>query len=293
MIRAALVAGLACLLATVGGVAQCANSDRNDAALATTEVEIGANPVRVVAVGDIAAADNADAAVAARVAALDPQHLLLVGDIAYPNGSTSDFAKYFTPDWARFSNIWLAVPGNHEYRTSGARGYRTYFAESGGLYWAAEVGDWLVIGLDSERPNSSAQLKWLKNTLTRHQGKPTLVTSHRARYSSGMHGDQPQMAKLWNAFRKDEDVKLAIWAHDHNYERMSIPVSGRDPIAAMIVGTGGGELRATPLLPDREWREFYVDQVYGALELQLGDSGFSWRFVTDSGNVLDSGVSRF
>jgi 3',5'-cyclic AMP phosphodiesterase CpdA len=255
---------------------------------------MGNDPVRVVAVGDIAASDNADAAVAARVAALKPARLLLVGDIAYPTGSTADFASYFNPDWGRFSGIWLPVPGNHEYKTAGAAGYRAYFSETGGLYWSKKVGDWLIIGLDSEQPKSSAQLKWLSKTLKRNQGTPTLVAAHTPRYSSGMHGDQSKEAPLWNAIRKDEDVKLVVWGHDHDYERMTIPVAGRsEPLQAFIVGTGGGELRDTPSLPRRSWRDVYLDHIYGALALNLGEAGFSWEFVQDSGQVLDSGATQF
>jgi hypothetical protein len=57
----------------------------------------------------------------------------------------------------------------------------------------------------------------------------------------------------------------------------------------MVVGTGGGELRPTPNLPARTWRERYVDQVTGVLDLQLGETSFTWRFVTAAGEVLDQG----
>ena len=244
----------------------------------------------VVAVGDIASSSGLDDAVADRVAALGPDALLLLGDIAYSSGSAQEFASYFAPEWSRFSDLWTPVPGNHEYRTSGVAGYRQFFGvPSGPLYSTTKVGTWRVIGLDSETPTSSSQLEWLDATLAAHDGEPTLVMWHRPRFSSGQHGDQPDTDALWDAVKRDSDVRLVLWGHDHDYERMSVPVPGRDALTAMVVGTGGGELRATPTLPTRSWRKFYVDNTTGILDLQLGATGFSWRFVKADGTILDQG----
>lgn len=258
----------------------------------------GATPARaapgdeahVVAVGDIAAASALDDAVAERVARLDPELLLLLGDVAYPNGSTEDFARYFDPDWSRFSGIWMPVPGNHEYRTPRAGGYREYFdVPTGPLYSSRRVGAWQVIGLNSETPWSRAQLSWLRDTLEAHDGEPTLVMWHRARFSSGEHGDEPDTDRLWDLIKVDADVRLVLWGHDHDYERMSVPVAGHD-LPAMVVGTGGGTLRETPSLPTRPWRDFYVDQTTGVLDLRLRPTSFSWAFVTADGVTLDQGT---
>jgi hypothetical protein len=244
----------------------------------------------VVAVGDIASAEGLDDRVAAMVASQRPDRLLLLGDIAYPDGSDTDFARYFAPDWGRFSNLWLPVPGNHEYRTPAAAGYRRYFGlPAGALTSSRRVGAWRVIGLDSQLADSSSQLAWLRSELAAHDGTPTLVMWHHPRFSSGEHGDQRSTDRLWDAVKRDPDVRLVLWGHDHNYERMAIPVKGREPVTAMVVGTGGGELRPTPRMPDRSWREFYVDGVTGAVRLQLAADSFSWAFLTAEGQTLDAG----
>ena len=118
--------------------------------------------------------------------------MLLAGDIAYPNGSLAELQRTFSPDWGGFRPMWLPVPGNHEYRTAGAAGYREFFDETGGLYWSKKVGSWRVIGLDSEKVASAKQRKWLKATLKKYNGKPTLVMWHRPRYSRGEHSDQAE-----------------------------------------------------------------------------------------------------
>lgn len=247
--------------------------------------------VDVVAVGDIASSSGLDDAVASEVAKLQPDKLLLIGDVAYDSGSTSDFASYFAPDWSRFASIWMPVPGNHEYRTPNAAGYRAFFnLPTGPLYSAQQVGSWLVIGLDSDNPSGPGdQLPWLASQLAAHDGQPTLVMWHRARFSSGEHGDQVDTEAFWSAIKGDPDVQLVLWAHDHDYERMSVPVDGRAPIPAMVVGTGGGELRPTPAMIDRPWRELFVDHATGILDLHLAADSFTWSFINVAGQELDSG----
>ncbi|HEX6887841.1 MAG TPA: metallophosphoesterase [Candidatus Nanopelagicales bacterium] len=246
--------------------------------------------VGVVAVGDVANSNGLDDKVAQVAAGLTPDALLLLGDIAYPDGSPSDFADYFAPDWARFASIWMPVPGNHEYQTAGAGGYRAYFGvPPGPLYSSRQVGAWRILGLDSEALDDEGQIRWVRSQLQGHDGQPTLVMWHRPRYSSGQHGDQTDTQVLWDAIKDDPDVQLVLWGHDHDYERMAVPVAGRAPITAMVVGTGGGELRPTPSMVQRPWRQYYVDQVTGVLRLQLSSTSFAWSFVTTDGQNLDAG----
>jgi hypothetical protein len=246
--------------------------------------------VRVVAVGDVANSNGLDDKVAQAAAGLTPDALLLLGDIAYPNGSPSDFADYFAPDWSRFAAIWMPVPGNHEYQTADAGGYRAYFGvPPGPLYSSRQVGAWRVLGLDSEALDDAGQISWVRSQLQEHDGQPTLVMWHRPRYSSGQHGDQTDTQVLWDAIKDDPDVQLVLWGHDHDYERMAVPVAGRSPLTAMVVGTGGGELRPTPTMVQRPWRQYYVDQVTGVLQLQLSSTSFAWSFVTVDGQTLDAG----
>jgi acid phosphatase type 7 len=246
--------------------------------------------VHVVAVGDIAYSGGPYALTAELTRTLDPARVLLAGDIAYSSGSSAEFADGFDPDWGGFRPIWLPVPGNHEYRTPRAAGYREYFNETGGLYWSRKVGSWRVIGLDSEKVASATQRTWLKATLKKHNGTPTLVMWHRPRYSRGEHSDQADTAALFNLVRRDTDVKLLIWGHDHNYERMTIPVVGRrTPLRAFVVGTGGAELREGTTHDARTWSESFDNTDYGVLDLRLDERAFSWAFVTITGETRDSG----
>jgi 3',5'-cyclic AMP phosphodiesterase CpdA len=281
---AASLAGLALLAGSIGGPSLATET------LPAEVVGAQGPGVHVVAVGDIANPGGAYVETAALTRALAPERVLLAGDIAYPSGTIAELRGLFDPSWGGFRSRWLPVPGNHEYRTAGAAGYREFFAETGGLYWSKQVGSWRVIGLDSERVSSAKQRKWLKATLRKHNGKPTLVMWHRPRYSRGEHSDQADTSGLYNLVRGDKDVKLLVWGHDHDYERMSIPVVGRTaPLRAFVVGTGGAEQRSATTHDGRTWSEFFDNTDYGVLDLRLDARGFSWAFVTIAGRTLDTG----
>lgn len=243
----------------------------------------------LVAVGDIARAGGAQAQTAALVADLAPQTLLVLGDNAYSSGSSSEYVQYYDPYYGRFFPSTWAVPGNHEYRTPGAAGFRSYFAISGPTWFARRAGSWLVLGLDSEKASSSAQRAFVLASLRANQGRPTVVAWHRPRYSSGVHRDQRDLAALWKLVARDRDVQLVLWGHDHDYERMYVPVRDRRAKAAFVVGTGGAELRPVKRHPGRTWSRRIITGHYGVLDVRLRATSFSWRFVRTDGVVSDAG----
>ena len=55
------------------------------------------------------------------------------------------------------------------------------------------------------------------------------------------------------------------------------------------MGTGGAEQRAGTTHDTRTWSESFDNTDYGVLDLRLDDRGFSWAFVTITGETLDSG----
>ena len=97
------------------------------------------------------------------------------------------------------------------------------------------------------------------------------------------------MAPLWKLVSRDRDVQLVLWGHDHDYERMAVPVRSRRAKAAFVVGTGGAELRSVKRYAGRSWSRRIVTQKYGVLDLRLRTTGFSWRFVRTDGVSVDVG----
>lgn len=249
--------------------------------------------VHVVAAGDIASDGGGQARTAKLVAALKPARVLAVGDLAYPTGSAAQFERLYAPTWGSFRSITLAVPGNHEYRTPRAGGFRQYFGLGSRATWRAwRAAGWLIVGLDSEQAASDAQIAWLRSTLSSHNGLPTVVFWHRPRFSSGAHGDQKDTDRLWRTVSADRDVRLLIWGHDHDVERMRLPSGGRT-LTAFVVGTGGAELR--PMRPGAPatHRRFFMTGAHGVLDLQLRPRSFSWAWVRVDGRRFDQGTQRF
>jgi predicted phosphodiesterase len=266
--------------------------------------------VTIVAVGDVARAGGAQAKTAALTKNLKPSQVLLIGDLAYQKGSDKEFKKYFLPAWKQILSKSWAVPGNHEYGTTNAAGYRNVITKysmpstDGNLWWVKQTSNWSVIGLDSEAltgDTGTKQLSFLRQALLENDGRPTIVTWHRPTFSRGYHGDQTDTQQIWDLVSADKDVKLVLWGHDHNYEQVERTIASgtanEHKVNTIVVGTGGADLRAcnTPNIPG----ELICGKKnnYGVLELTLNTNSYSWSFQNVNGKKLgkqlDSGSVTF
>lgn len=259
----------------------------------------------VVAVGDIARSGGGQNLTAQLTTNINPDRVLLLGDLAYSNGSTSNFKNYFTPSWGSVLNrhSTFAVPGNHEYRTSRATGYREIVARyglpktAGNLWWSRNVNGWTIIGLDSERSASSTQKQFLKDSLKANNGRPTIVLWHKPTYTRGEHqSDRCATKTWWNIVAADNDVKMLLWGHDHDYEQLDFSATSKlgtypqvdcssqlaqpnHEMTTFVVGTGGAELRTcdTANIPGQLLCGTNKRN-YGVLKLKLAIHSYSWSF---------------
>jgi 3',5'-cyclic AMP phosphodiesterase CpdA len=266
--------------------------------------------VTIVAVGDVAMSKGGQAKTAALTKNLKPQQILLLGDLVYKSGTDKEFKKYFLPKWKSLLPKTWAVPGNHEYRTPNAAGYRNLITQNSmpatgeNLWWVKQTGAWSVIGLDSESLTGATgekQLEFVQQALASNDGRPTIVTWHRPTFSRGYHGDQADTSSLWNLVSADKDVKLVLWGHDHNYEQVERVVqagtANERKVNTILVGTGGADLRkcSTPNIPG----ELICGKKnnFGVLHLKLEDNGYSWSYRNANGKKLgrqlDSGRVTF
>jgi alkaline phosphatase len=271
----------------------------------------GSRSVRVVAVGDIACPPGRrprsfecrQAATAAMARGVRPDAVLALGDLQYERGDLSAFRASFGPSWGRFDRRLRPAPGNHEYATPRAAGYFAYFGAAAGPgrrgYYSFHLGAWHVISLNSncEEVSCSArspQVRWLRADLARHRNRCTLAFWHHPRFSSGVHGDQTQVAPLWRALAAARaDVVLA--GHDHDYERFAPQdASGQAAkrgITEFVVGTGGRS--HYPILRTHPTSRANTGTAFGVLALDLRPGGYSWRFVAERGaGFRDAGAAR-
>jgi acid phosphatase type 7 len=219
------------------------------------------------------------------------------GDNAYPTGSLDDYKRCYEPAWGRHAGRTRPAPGNHEYM-SGATPYFGYFGSNAGLgatgYYSYTVGAWHVVSLNSEVASSagSAQLEWLRADLSNNPSACTAAYWHRPLFSSGSHGDNPDMRDIWRVLYA-ANVDVVINGHDHVYERFAPQdADGRldaaRGIREFVVGTGGSPLYAFPSAhANSEARGI----AWGVIALTLLEHGYEWEFVPAEGQTFrDSGV---
>ena len=96
--------------------------------------DAGAASVTVAAAGDIARPSFGlpQQQTADLVTAFNPTAVFALGDTQYENGELANFQTYYNASWGAFKAKTRPIPGNHEYQTSGAAGYYTYFGAAAG-----------------------------------------------------------------------------------------------------------------------------------------------------------------
>lgn len=241
------------------------------------------------AVGDGADGGSAARAVTARIAAGRPDRLLYLGDV-YERGTAADFRDHYASTYGQLAPITAPTPGNHDWpRHRG--GYDPYWERAlrrprAAAWYAFRAGGWTILSVDSETAHDrgSPQERWLRSRL-RAPGTCRIAFWHRPRFSAGTHhGDQPDMAPIWDALRGHAAIVLA--GHEHDMQRMH-PIDG---ITSFVSGAGGHS--HYDLRSDDPRLAFGDDRHDGALRLDLRRGEASYAFVSADGQVLDSGTLR-
>jgi acid phosphatase type 7 len=200
-----------------------------------------------VAMGDHNSLPAAHTEVANRVAIIDPEIIIDVGDLVYNGDSTSGWdTEFFTPQRAVMSRSCLyPAIGNHE---GSAGNYLNYFilpsANSGTeRYYSFDYANAHFIALDTHGSSyaaGSAQYNWLVSDLTANQLKPWIfVYFHHPPYSSGSYGSDLNVRTHLAPVFAQYPVDLIFSGHDHNYEHAR--AGGRHYI---VTGGGGAPLGA-------------------------------------------------
>jgi hypothetical protein len=233
-----------------------------------------------VAAGDFDGTASDVGRTGAVAVAQHPDLALLLGDIAYPDGTLAQIkAGIGATVWTSLASVTKPTPGNHDYRTAGAAGYFRYFGVP--ATYAFDIGcGWRGYSLDSEIPLAS-QVTWLKKDLGAHPGDRIVAIWHKPRYSSGKHGDNTSMSALWTALAGRKGVVLN--GHDHDYERFA----AKSGLREFVVGTGGTSTRTFTKVSSGS--QVRIPNKPGILRLDLGRYSYHWSFLGTGGASLDSG----
>ena len=289
--------GVVLALAAIGAVVVAVVSARGQAPPAVER------DTTILAAGDIAMCTYQDDEATAELLNLSAGPILTLGDTAYPEGSEEDFAECYDPTWGEQKARTRPVPGNHDYDTENAAPYFATFGPAAGPpdrgYYSFDLAGWHIVALNSNCDHvpggcsdGSPQLEWLREDLAQNQTPCTLAYWHHARFSSGFHGTDDDVAAFFDVlYEADADVVLT--GHDHDYERWA-PV---DPegnvdqargIREFVVGTGGAPLR--PFETVHPASEVRNAETHGILQMTLLPDAYDWEFLPEEGGTFtDSG----
>jgi acid phosphatase type 7 len=240
---------------------------------------------------------------------LKPDAALLLGDNQYEKGNLDAYEQSYSKSWGRKELKDISYPsiGNHEYNTEDASGYFDYFGaragERGKGYYSFNLGTWHLVALNSGgndacKPVScdegSEQEVWLRKDLASNTSACTLAYWHRPLFTSGLRRDSVEVRPLWRdlyVFNAD----IVLNGHVHHYERFSPqnPDGGvdlKDGIVQFTVGTGGRDLKG--FFPVQENSQVRLSEAFGVLKLELGEKTYVWEFVSEGGQILDSGSGQ-
>ena len=257
-----------------------------------------------VGAGDIAVCGSSGATATSNLLVGISGTVFTLGDNAYPNGSSTDYANCYDPSWGRVKSRTRPTPGNHEYQTANASGYFGYFGAAAGDpakgYYSYDLGDWHIIVLNSNSSCTtiscaagSAQEQWLRADLAANTKACTLAYWHHPRFNSGAsHGNNTAVAPFWNALYA-YGAEIVLNGHEHVYERFApqTPNAVSDlttGIRQFTVGTGGAGLYSfsSTIQPNSEVRN---NSSMGVLKLTLRTGGYDWDFIPATGSFTDSG----
>lgn len=250
------------------------------------------------AVGDIGLCGGDAADTAALIPSGAP--VFALGDLAYPNGTSDDFANCYLPAYGRLLASTYPVPGNHEYN-SDAVGYFSVFGSRVGTpaapWYDLEIGDWTFYQLNSNCSavggcgEQSAQYQWLAAKLASGNDQCIAVTWHHPRWSASSHGPFAGVSDLYALLVK-QGADVLFTGHEHNYQRFArLGASGSpvpDGLREFVVGTGGAGLYPVDKAVSPQ-PQTWNDTKHGVLKLDFTGKGYSWRFLSTDGAAVDSG----
>ena len=192
--------------------------------------------------GDGGSRIDATGAAAGRIAANEPYDaLLLLGDNVYPAGDPTKLPDtVFEPfaDVLDDDTDLLAVLGNHD--VSQGHGDEQLAALGvPGRFWAEQIGDVLIVGLDSNELDDPVQLQFLEDTLASTDALWRIVALHHPPYSAGYQGSSIEARETLAPYLEAYGVQLVLSGHDHDYQR-SVPIDG---VTYVVSGGASGTRR--------------------------------------------------
>ncbi len=264
-------------------------------------------PVSIFAIGDSGTGSAGQLAVRDRLAEIDADVFLHLGDIAYGDGTFFQFERYvfdvYAPILARLA-MW-PTPGNHEYNTLNARPYIDIFylpemamrAEDQEYYYSFDYGNVHFVSIDSNEyrllttvgDDGADMLDWLEADLAASTAEWKIAFMHHPPYSSSERAPNTGVRGLLVPIFERYDVDLVLAGHDHHYERTHTllggePVDDSDAPTYVVSGAGGAGLR--DVFGDTFTAATYNER-HSLLHLVIDGCTATGQAINDQGEVVD------
>ena len=261
--------------------------------------------ISFAALGDYGADLPGTAAVAALIAARNPDIVVTAGDNSYGaapidvnvgqnySAYIGDYTGAYGPEAA--TNRFFPSPGNHDYYDGGGiAAYTAYFTLPGvGIPTMATSGTELyydfvqgpvhffIVDSNPQQPDgitvASAQASWLQTGMAASTSPWQVVVLHHPPFSSAEHGDTVALQWPFAAWGAD----LVIAGHDHTYERLAV-----DGIPYVVTGLGGVSRYDLVSLDPNSESFFNTDD--GALFVDACSAGLHLEFHGVTAGLVDT-----
>ncbi len=275
------------------------------------------SPIRIVAGGDMDISETAKS-VSALAAKLDPDLVIIGGDLAYANGK---LRKY--PIWDEWLRNWteimftsdgrlipiIAAIGNHEINrkehpalVDKAPFYTRYLRQDDKnlSYFSRKIGANLgLLVLDSDHLHSpgGAQRAWIEKRLEKYQKLPfRIAVYHRPLYPGGYYpgivpGPETDLVEQWLGLFDRYKLSLALENHFHVYKkskrlyRNSVSNNGAGTI---YLGDGAWGTHTRDAL-NNQWYLAESGSINHFWVLDITPSAIEFRAIDSTGNEFDRG----
>lgn len=268
--------------------------------------------VHFAVVGDMGSDNSHEAAVAAMVAADDPDFVATVGDNAYgAAGQDVAVGQYYHAFIGAYSgaygagsttNRFFPALGNHDISDgSGLPGYLSFYTLPGAgitslrpsgneRYYDVVQGPVHLFFVNSDpsepsgRTSGSAQATWLREGLAASPSPWNVVVFHHAAFSSSSgHGSNAALQWPFEAWGAD----LVLNGHDHTYERiLRDDDNDGSPLTYVVNGLGGQTPYGFTAPVAGSQTRYNAD--YGALFIDAGETSLTGTFRSVGGSTVDT-----
>ncbi|MBX7144226.1 MAG: metallophosphoesterase [Oligoflexia bacterium] len=253
--------------------------------------------IKVAVFGDSGSGDSHQIAVAKRMQDWQPNILLHLGDIVYPNGEEVLYEERFFKPYAALLSSTTIFPtlGNHDLPNIHA--YTSIFAvpfqQSGSpspRFYSFNFGSAHFVALDSNLGLSanSEQLIWLQQDLKQRNLALypwTIVYMHHPLRSTTREPEMAWRSEALNLF-ESAGVDLVLAGHDHAYQRFIAPEAGKLPSPIFIVSGGGGKKLYPQQISDPQLAVY--QQSFHFVGLVLNRHQLSLEAIDEQGKTFDT-----